>query len=92
MQLVYLSIQNIHELLQLALHVALLLSTVVYVDLQTSYPPLQLAVLRLCSLLVDKNNKKTSYITASGEHRDIRFIYFVYEDYKAVKDALGNVW
>lgn len=58
MQLVYLSIQNIHELLQLALHVALLLSTVVYVDLQTSYPPLQLAVLRLCSLLVDKNNKK----------------------------------
>lgn len=58
MQLVYLSIQNIHELLQLALHVALLLSTVVYVDLQTSYPPLQLAVLRLCSLLVDKTNKK----------------------------------
>lgn len=58
MQLVYLSIQNIHELLQLALHVALLLSTVVYVDLQTSYPPLQLAVLRLCSLLVDENNKK----------------------------------
>lgn len=92
MQLVYLSIQNIHELLQLALHVALLLSTVVYVDLQTSYPPLQLAVLRLCSLLVDENNKKTSYITASGGYRDIRFIYFVYKDYKAVKDALGNGW
>ena len=50
MQLVYLSIQDIHELLQLALHVALLLPTVVYVHLKTSYPSLQLVVLPLCRL------------------------------------------
>lgn len=50
MQLIYLSIQDIHELLQLALHVVLLLPTVVYVHLKTSYPSLQLAVLPLCRL------------------------------------------
>lgn len=50
MQLVYLSIEDIHELLKLSLHVALLLSTVIYFHLKTFYPPVQFLVLRLCNL------------------------------------------
>lgn len=50
MQLVDLPVQNIHELLELALHVALLLSAVVDVQLQPAYPALQLLVLRFSSL------------------------------------------
>lgn len=75
MQLVYLSIQQIHELLQLALHVALLLLTVVYVQLKTLYSPLQFLVLRLSSLWTDiKGKQNNSYITADGGYREIKFM------------------
>lgn len=53
-QLVYLPIQNIHELLQLALHPALLLSTVVYIRLEASYSSLEFSVLQLCSLWTEE--------------------------------------
>lgn len=55
-QLVYLPIQNIHELLQLALHPALLLPTVVYIRLEASYSSLQFSVLQLCGLRTEKSD------------------------------------
>lgn len=54
-QLVYLPIQNIHELLQLALHPALLLLAVVYIHLEASYSPFELSVLHLCSLWTENS-------------------------------------
>lgn len=70
-QLVYLSIQNIHELLQLALHAALLLSAVVDVHLKASYPSLQLVVLHLCSLWTKMGG---GYVTEIGGPTHINFI------------------
>lgn len=70
-QLIYLSIQHVHELLQLALHVALLLLTVFYVQLKTVNSPLQLLVPPLSGLwrTSGEQNKKR-YITAAGGHTE----------------------
>lgn len=54
-QLVYLPVQNIHELLELALHPALLLSAVVYIHLEASYSLFELSVLHLCSLWTENS-------------------------------------
>lgn len=62
-QLVYLPIQNIHELLELALHPALLLLSVVYIHLEASYSPFQLTVLQLCSLWTQNSD-----INKNGRH------------------------
>ena len=51
MQLVDLPVQDVHELLELALHVALLLPVLLGVGLQATYPTVQLCVLRLGSLV-----------------------------------------
>ena len=85
MQLVYFSIQHIHELLQLALHVDLLLLTVVYVQLKTIYPPLQLLVPGLGSLGKD-DRKKT--ITSQNIMDTGKSNEFLMRDIRAIEASV----